>query len=153
MLQAELEKAEDRAKDKESKNAQLEEELKEFGHNVNTLKVWKYPFLFFENSLKRLPILNTNLFCAMKVFIFKLLIHIQNQESKASDMEESYSEQVKTLKSKYEEESSRAENAERSVRKLEKDIENLEDELERERNKSKNLEEEMKSIMSDLNSI
>ena len=39
MLQAELEKAEDRAKDKESKNAQLEEELKEFGHNVNTLKV------------------------------------------------------------------------------------------------------------------
>ena len=54
MLQAELEKAEDRAKDKESKNAQLEEELKEFGHNVNTLKVWKYPFLFFENSFKRL---------------------------------------------------------------------------------------------------
>ena len=39
MLQAELDKAEDRAKDKESKNAQLEEELKEFGHNVNTLKV------------------------------------------------------------------------------------------------------------------
>merc|ERR1719245_2760801 len=38
MLQAELEKAEDRAKDKESKNAQLEEELKEFGYNVNTLK-------------------------------------------------------------------------------------------------------------------
>ena len=68
-------------------------------------------------------------------------------------MEESYSEQVKSLKSKYEEESSRAENAERSVRKLQKDIENLEDELEQERSKSKNLEEEMKSIMSDLNSI
>ena len=81
------------------------------------------------------------------------LICLQNQESKASDMEESYSQQVKTLKSKYEEESSRAENAERSVRKLEKDIENLEDELERERNKTKNLEEEMKTIMSDLNTI
>ena len=122
MLQAELEKAEDRAKDKESKNAQLEEELKEFGHNVNTLKVCKHLFLFFEYRFKEL---NTDLFHAMKLFIFKLLIHIQNQESKASDMEESYSEQVKSLKSKYEEESSRAENAERSVRKLQKDIENL----------------------------
>ena len=39
MLQSELEKTEDRAKEKESKNAQLEEELKEFGHSVTTLKV------------------------------------------------------------------------------------------------------------------
>ena len=39
MLQADLEKAEDRANAKESKNTELEEELKEVGMNVKSLKV------------------------------------------------------------------------------------------------------------------
>jgi tropomyosin-1 len=39
MLQADLEKSEDRANAKESKNTELEEELKEVGMNVKTLKV------------------------------------------------------------------------------------------------------------------
>ena len=68
-------------------------------------------------------------------------------------MEESFSEQIKTLKIKYEEAIDRAETAERSNQKLAKDVERLEDDLEAESNKSRNLEEEMKSIMSDLNSI
>ena len=68
-------------------------------------------------------------------------------------MEESFSEQIKTLKTKYEEAIDRAETAERSNQKLAKDVERLEDDLEAESNKSRNLEEEMKSIMSDLNSI
>ena len=68
-------------------------------------------------------------------------------------MEESYSEQLKTLKLKHEEAMDRAETVERSMQKLKKDVERLEDELEMEQNKSKNLEEEMKSIMSDLNSL
>ena len=68
-------------------------------------------------------------------------------------MEESYSEQLKTLKLKHEEALDRAETLERSMQKLKKDVERLEDELEMEQNKSKNLEEEMKSIMSDLNSL
>lgn len=68
-------------------------------------------------------------------------------------MEESYSEQLKTLKLKHEEALDRAETVERSMQKLKKDVERLEDELEMEQNKSKNLEEEMKSIMSDLNSL
>ena len=68
-------------------------------------------------------------------------------------MEESYSEQLKTLKLKHEEALDRAETVERSLQKLKKDVERLEDELEMEQNKSKNLEEEMKSIMSDLNSL
>ena len=68
-------------------------------------------------------------------------------------MEESYSEQLKALKVKHEEALDRAETVERSMQKLKKDVERLEDELEMEQNKSKNLEEEMKSIMSDLNSL
>lgn len=68
-------------------------------------------------------------------------------------MEESYSEQLKTLKLKHEEALDRAETVERSMQKLKKDVERLEDELEMEQTKSKNLEEEMKSIMSDLNSL
>ena len=68
-------------------------------------------------------------------------------------MEESYSEQLKTLKLKHEEALDRAETVERSMQKLKRDVERLEDELEMEQNKSKNLEEEMKSIMSDLNSL
>ena len=68
-------------------------------------------------------------------------------------MEESYSEQLKTLTLKHEEALDRAETVERSMQKLKKDVERLEDELEMEQNKSKNLEEEMKSIMSDLNSL
>ena len=68
-------------------------------------------------------------------------------------MEESFSEQIKTLKTKYEEAIDRAETAERSNQKLSKDVERLEDDLEAESKKSRNLEEEMKSIMSDLNSI
>ena len=68
-------------------------------------------------------------------------------------MEESYSEQLKTIKLKHEEALDRAETVERSMQKLKKDVERLEDELEMEQNKSKNLEEEMKSIMSDLNSL
>ena len=39
MLQAELEKAEDRANDKESKNAMLQDELREVGMNVKSLRV------------------------------------------------------------------------------------------------------------------
>ena len=39
MLQADLDKAEDRANEKESKNTELQEELKEVGINVKSLKV------------------------------------------------------------------------------------------------------------------
>ena len=41
MLQADLEKAEDRAAEKESKNTMLQEELNEVGMNVKSLKVHK----------------------------------------------------------------------------------------------------------------
>merc|ERR1712150_142741 len=114
MGQAELDKAEDRANETENKNTMLQEELKETGMNVKSLRSY---------------------------------------EEKACNMEESYSEQLKTLKLKHEEALDRAETVERSMQKLKKDVERLEDELEMEQNKSKNLEEEMKSIMSDLNSL
>merc|ERR1712141_685073 len=105
MVQAELDKAEDRINEKESKNARLEEELKEVGINVKSL---------------------------------------QHSENKANDIEESYSEQLQNITAKYEDATSRAEDAERSNHKLKKDVEHLEDELETAQNKAKNLEEEMK---------
>ena len=68
-------------------------------------------------------------------------------------MEESYSEQIKTLKAQNEAAIERAESAERSLQKTNKDVERLEDDLEAERTKCKALEEEMNGIMQDLNTI
>ena len=82
-----------------------------------------------------------------------ILFVAQVSEGKASGIEESYSEQLHSLKVKYDETVERAESAERSVQKLQGDVLRLENDLDGEQGKCRALEDEMKNIMNDLNSI
>merc|ERR1711963_1189401 len=90
MVEADLERAEERAETGESKIVELEEELRVVGNNLKSLEV---------------------------------------SEEKASQKEETYSEQIRVLTAKHKEAEARAEFAERSVQKLQKEVDRLEDEL------------------------
>merc|ERR1712038_753424 len=98
MVEADLERAEERAETGESKIVELEEELRVVGNNLKSLEV---------------------------------------SEEKASQKEETYSEQVRVLIAKHKEAENRAEFAERSVQKLQKEVDRLEDELVHEKEKFK----------------
>merc|ERR1719266_3057156 len=87
MVEADLERAEERAETGESKIVELEEELRVVGNNLKSLEV---------------------------------------SEEKASQKEETYSEQVRVLIAKHKEAEARAEFAERSVQKLQKEVDRLE---------------------------
>jgi len=90
MVEADLERAEERAETGESKIVELEEELRVVGNNLKSLEV---------------------------------------SEEKASKKEESFSTQLRTLTAKCKEAEARAEFAERSVTKLQKEVDRLEDDL------------------------
>ena len=114
MVEADLERAEERAESGESKNVELEEELRVVGQNLKSLEVF---------------------------------------EEKASQKEETYSEQIRHLTAKHKEVEARAEFAERSVQKLQKELDRLEDELRAEQERNKMLQEDMESTLHDIQNI
>merc|ERR1711890_12811 len=98
MVEADLERAEERAETGETKIVELEEELRVVGNNLKSLEV---------------------------------------SEEKANQREESYKEQIKTLTTRMKQAEARAEFAERSVQKLQKEVDRLEDDLVNEKEKYK----------------
>merc|ERR1712007_152967 len=62
---------------------------------------------------------------------------LEVSEDKANQREQSYKEQIKTLTTKLKQAEARAEFAERSVQKLQKEVDRLEDELVHEKEKFK----------------
>merc|ERR1719400_1902843 len=110
MVEAGLERAEERAETGEHKIVELEEELRVVGNNLKSLEV---------------------------------------SEEKANQREESYKEQIKTLTTKLKQAEVRAEFAERSVTKLQKEVDRLEDELVSEQEKYKAITEELEQTFAE----
>jgi len=78
---------------------------------------------------------------------------LEVSEEKANQREESYKEQIKTLTTKLKQAEARAEFAERSVTKLQKEVDRLEDDLLGAKEKNKKMEEEMEAAFQDIQNI
>merc|ERR1712080_229533 len=78
---------------------------------------------------------------------------LEVSEEKASQKEETYSEQVRVLIAKHKEAEARAEFAERSVQKLQKEVDRLEDDLRAEQDRNKMLQEDMEATLQDIQNI
>ncbi|XP_013169765.1 PREDICTED: tropomyosin isoform X8 [Papilio xuthus] len=78
---------------------------------------------------------------------------LEVSEEKATQREETYEGQVKILSAQLKEAEARAEFAERSVQKLQKEVDRLEDDLVAEREKSKLLQEEMEATLHDIQNM
>ncbi|XP_058447240.1 uncharacterized protein LOC131427772 isoform X12 [Malaya genurostris] len=78
---------------------------------------------------------------------------LEVSEEKATQREESYGGQVRILDQRLKEAEARAEFAERSVQKLQKEVDRLEDELMHERAKNKMLQEEMEATLHDIQNM
>ena len=68
----------------------------------------------------------------------------------ANQREESYKEQIKTLTAKLKQAEARAEFAERSVQKLQKEVDRLEDELVHEKEKFKAISDELDQTFAEM---
>jgi len=78
---------------------------------------------------------------------------LEVSEEKANQREESYKEQIKTLTTKLKQAEARAEFAERSVTKLQKEVDRLEDDLLGAKEKNKKMEEEMEAAFQDIQNM
>jgi len=78
---------------------------------------------------------------------------LEVSEEKANQREESYKEQIKTLTTKLKQAEARAEFAERSVQKLQKEVDRLEDGLSGEQEKNKMLEADMQATLADIQNM
>ncbi|XP_049517944.1 uncharacterized protein LOC119442221 isoform X7 [Dermacentor silvarum] len=75
---------------------------------------------------------------------------LEVSEEKAQQREESYALQISTMTAKLKEAEARAEFAERSVQKLQKEVDRLEDELVQEKEKYKAISDELDQTFSEL---
>ncbi|KAL7287529.1 hypothetical protein TKK_0018355 [Trichogramma kaykai] len=78
---------------------------------------------------------------------------LEVSEEKANQREEEYKNQIKTLTTRLKEAEARAEFAERSVQKLQKEVDRLEDDLVGERKKNKLLQDEMEATLHDIQNM
>merc|ERR1739842_276341 len=77
---------------------------------------------------------------------------LETSEEQANIREENYKEQIKTLTKKFKAAEARAEFAERSVQKLQKEVDRPEDELVAEKEKYKGITDELDTTFSELSS-
>ncbi|OUC47618.1 Tropomyosin [Trichinella nativa] len=75
---------------------------------------------------------------------------LEVSEEKALQREDSYEEQIRLLTQRLKEAETRAEFAERSVQKLQKEVDRLEDELVHEKEKYKAISEELDQTFQEL---
>jgi len=111
MVEADLERAEERAEAGENKIVELEEELRVVGNNLKSLEV---------------------------------------SEEKANQREEEYKNQIKNLTTRLKEAEARAEFAERSVQKLQKEVDRLEDDLVAEKERYKEIGDDLDTAFVEL---
>jgi chromosome segregation ATPase len=78
---------------------------------------------------------------------------LEVSEQEAIQREESYEEQIRDISARLKDAEQRADLAERTMAKLQKEVDRLEDELASERVKTKGLQSEMEKCMSDLQSM
>ncbi|XP_050513634.1 tropomyosin-1, isoforms 9A/A/B isoform X1 [Diabrotica virgifera virgifera] len=78
---------------------------------------------------------------------------LEVSEEKANQREEEYKNQIKNLTTRLKEAEARAEFAERSVQKLQKEVDRLEDDLLLEKEKNKMLADEMEATLHDIQNM
>ncbi|XP_066252190.1 tropomyosin-1, isoforms 9A/A/B isoform X1 [Euwallacea similis] len=78
---------------------------------------------------------------------------LEVSEEKANQREEEYKNQIKNLTTRLKEAEARAEFAERSVQKLQKEVDRLEDDLLAEKEKNKILADEMEATLHDIQNM
>nr|CAD7413520.1 unnamed protein product [Timema cristinae] len=122
-VEDELEVAEDRVKSGDSKIMELEEELKVVGNSLKSLEVSEVEGTFF--------------------FLFW-------PKFQANQRVEEYKRQIKTLTVKLKEAEARAEFAEKSVKKLQKEVDRLEDLLFSDKEKYKAITDDLDQTFAEL---
>ncbi|CAG0882724.1 unnamed protein product [Darwinula stevensoni] len=132
MVEADLERAEERAETGESKIVELEEELRVVGNNLKSLEVSEEKANQREEAYK------------------EQIKSLTGRLKQATQREEDYEGQIKALSSRLKEAEARAEFAERSVQKLQKEVDRLEDELIQEKEKYKGLSDELDQTFTEL---
>jgi len=75
---------------------------------------------------------------------------LEVSEEKAQQREEAYEQQIRIMTAKLKEAEARAEFAERSVQKLQKEVDRLEDELVHEKEKYKSISDELDQTFAEL---
>ncbi|KAK9729268.1 Tropomyosin [Popillia japonica] len=78
---------------------------------------------------------------------------LEVSEEKANQREEEYKNQIKNLTTRLKEAEARAEFAERSVQKLQKEVDRLEDDLLVEKERNKQLADEMEATLHDIQNM
>jgi len=74
-------------------------------------------------------------------------------EEKASKKEEAFAEQLRIISAKHKEAEGRAEYAERSVQKLQKEVDRLEDELMGAKESNKKMQDDMEATFHDIQNM
>ncbi|RWS28428.1 hypothetical protein B4U80_00621 [Leptotrombidium deliense] len=168
MVEADLERAEQRAEEgeswlvalrcwketwKEPKNVQravreLEEELRVVGNNLKSLEVSEEKAQQREEAYEQQIRVMTAKLKEVSSTLMSLFFVPQ-----AMQKEEEYEMTIRQMTAKLQEAEARAEFAERSVQKLQKEVDRLEEELMHEREKCHLLQEEVETTLKDLQSI
>uniref|UniRef100_A0A0K0G2S4 Tropomyosin n=1 Tax=Strongyloides venezuelensis TaxID=75913 RepID=A0A0K0G2S4_STRVS len=172
MVEADLERAEERAEAGENKIVELEEELRVVGNNLKSLELSEEKALekeeAFDNQIRALDARLKEVKIYSFFYIYFPLIHkiveleeelrvvgnnlksLEVSEEKALQREDSYEEQIRNLTARLKEAETRAEFAERSVQKLQKEVDRLEDELLHEKERYKSISEELDQTFQEL---
>uniref|UniRef100_A0A1I7V9I1 Tropomyosin n=1 Tax=Loa loa TaxID=7209 RepID=A0A1I7V9I1_LOALO len=143
----------------------MERELVAVGMNLKTLEVHEERALQRENSFSdHIQSLQNRIKEVKLVKILGKIVELEEElrvvgnnlkslevsEEKALQREDSYEEQIRTVSARLKEAETRAEFAERSVQKLQKEVDRLEDELVHEKERYKNISEELDQTFQEL---
>ncbi|CAH2016151.1 unnamed protein product [Acanthoscelides obtectus] len=132
MVEADLERAEERAEAGESKIVELEEELRVVGNNLKSLEVSEEKANQREEEYKN------------------QIKNLTTRLKEATRKEDEYSITLKQMEQQLREAEARAEFAERSVQKLQKEVDRLEDELVAEKERYKEIGDDLDTAFVEL---
>uniref|UniRef100_A0A2H1V4F2 SFRICE_005141 n=1 Tax=Spodoptera frugiperda TaxID=7108 RepID=A0A2H1V4F2_SPOFR len=174
-MEQDLERAEERAEQSDCKIVELEEELRVVGNNLKSLEVseekatqreetYEGQVKLLDAQLKELDKMNKTFSTISKLFLclrltdailWKVYSHNMAAACRwhAMASREHVEDKIHSLSQKLSQAEARAEFAERSVQKLQKEVDRLEDDLVAEREKSKLLQEEMEATLHDIQNM
>ncbi|KJH41985.1 Tropomyosin [Dictyocaulus viviparus] len=169
MVEADLERAEERAEAGENKIVELEEELRVVGNNLKSLELSEEKALekedVFAEQIRQLdfrlkevrpPSYSDDKIVELEEelrVVGNNLKSLEVSEEKALQREDSYEEQIRTISARLKEAETRAEFAERSVQKLQKEVDRLEEEKDEADRKNRQLQEELDHLLTELNGV
>ena len=119
---SDLEKAEDKAENGETKIIELKEELRVVTNNLKSLEVSEEQASECEKSYKENIKTLTSKLEQAEARVKSAEKSLEVSEEKANECEKSYNEEIKTLRSKLKQAEARAKSAEKSEQKLQKEV-------------------------------